>query len=353
AEDGDGDTDALPVDISTSFGFRDDGPVISPAIADGTVDFVNGDTTSDAGFLDYGNDSAGTFTFVGYTEQLPDDTVLGTITETLSVGDTVITYSSAIYGDLFRITLDDNAPGGYTFEVLQSAPVVLNALGISSVDAGGPSETEVVPAPSGTIVTFDGFLSNNFNGDAQVEYAAGNQPPPPAPDGGPDDDVNISTPGIGLKDNQMDPGEQLRISFSDDVSGIQLLFEGATGAANTFDIRFVAYDDGSLIADVAYLDENLPKGNSQLLIDFLSGEPFDVETDALDAGEDFDEVFVFINFDGPNTGVRIKEVSLYEQASIPDFSIDYTVRASGGDLDFVEDSFTLNIDSDADGFIFA
>ncbi|MFD3191800.1 DUF5801 repeats-in-toxin domain-containing protein [Sedimentitalea sp. HM32M-2] len=351
AEDGDGDTDDLAVDISTSFSFRDDGPAISPAIADGTVDFTDGDTASDTGFLDYGNDGAGSFTFVGYTEQLPDDTVLGAFSETLSAGDTVITYSTAGNGDLFQITLDGSEPGGYTFEVLQDAPVVLTDLGISSVDAGGPSETEVVPAPSGTIVTFDGFLSNNFNGDPLVEYAAGNQPPPPLPDGGADDDVNISTPGIGLKDNQMDPGEQLKISFSQDISGIQLLFEGATGPANTFDIRFVAYDDGIQVAGVAYLDEPLPKGNSDLLVDFLTGEAFDVETDPLAAGEDFDDVFVFINFDGPKTGVRIKEVSLYEQVAIPDFSIDYTVRATDDDMDYVEDSFTVNIDSDSDGFI--
>lgn len=50
--------------------------------------------------------------FIGYTEQLPDDTVLGAITETLSDGDTKITYSSAMYGDLFEIILDGTASGG-------------------------------------------------------------------------------------------------------------------------------------------------------------------------------------------------------------------------------------------------
>jgi hypothetical protein len=323
ATDVDFDSVGETVDISTSLGFRDDGPVLLP-IADGLVDFVTGDTATDSGFLEYGADGKGGFVIAQFTE-LPDDTLLGQITETLSSDGKVLTYSNA-NGDLFRLTLDDDAPGGYLFEVLQDAPLVLNPLDFGSVTPGGPKgslgEIEVV---------FDGFLSTNLNGDPLVEYAQGNLP------GSTTDDVNISTKGIGLKDNQMDAGEQLKFDLSEDVEGVQVVFDGGTGKNATFNVRMVAYDDGVLVADVMFENQNLPKGNNTLVLDFLPGDSFD-------------EVYIFHDLMGSN-GVRIKSISLYEQEDTPDFVLETTVRATDGDFDHVDDTFVISIDGNGDGLI--
>lgn len=331
ATDADFDSVEETADISTSFGFRDDGPVLSP-IADGMVELVNGDTASDSGFLEYGADGRGDFVITQFTA-LPDDTILGEITETLSPDGKVLTYSNAD-GDLFRLTLDDDAPGGYLFEVLQDAPLVLNPLDFGSVTPGGPKELETVQGELGAIeVVFDGFLSTNLNGDPLVEYAQGNLPGP----GATADDVNISTKGIGLKDNQMDAGEQLKFDISEDVEGVQVVFDGGTGGNATFNVRMVAYDDGVLVADVVFENQTLPKGNSTLVLDFLPGDSFD-------------EVYIFHDLTG-NNGVRIKSISLYDREEAPDFVLETTVRATDGDFDYVEDTFVISIDGNGDGLI--
>ncbi|RNF33909.1 DUF5801 repeats-in-toxin domain-containing protein [Paracoccus methylarcula] len=332
AADADGDAAGLTVDVSGSFNFRDDGPVFSSAISDGLVTFGSGQSTSDSGFLDYGADGPGSFTILGFTE-LPDDTVLGEITETLSADGTTLTYTSGSFGDLFRLTLDGDEPGGYLFEVLQDAPLILNPLDFASVTPGGPKELEVVSGTQGTTtVTFDGFLSSNFNGDALAEYAAGNLPGDGA------DDVNISTPGIGLDDNQMDPGEQLLLSTSEDVEGAQVVLDGGTGKGTTFDVRLVAYDDGVFVDEFVFEDLALPKGSNSLTLDYLPGVSFD-------------ELFIFQSLDG-NNGVRIKEISLFERQEVPDFVLETTARETDGDGDFVDDTFVIQIDGNADGMIF-
>ncbi|MEV8468142.1 DUF5801 repeats-in-toxin domain-containing protein, partial [Fluviibacterium sp. DFM31] len=48
AEDGDGDTDALPVDISTSFGFRDDGPTMNAGAAAPSLEVDESDFATNA-----------------------------------------------------------------------------------------------------------------------------------------------------------------------------------------------------------------------------------------------------------------------------------------------------------------
>lgn len=121
--DGDNDraSDSETVDIGDRLSFDDDLPALSP-IDDGVVAFEADDFYEDDAFLDYGADGRGSFVITGYTD-LPGDTDLGQITETLSEGDTVLTYSNAD-GPLFRLTLDQDADGGYRFEVLQGPPQV-------------------------------------------------------------------------------------------------------------------------------------------------------------------------------------------------------------------------------------
>ncbi|WP_355660336.1 DUF5801 repeats-in-toxin domain-containing protein [Halomonas salifodinae] len=337
AMDADGDeVDSDPVDISGAFVFLDDEPEFERDIDDGSVTFLAGQTAVDSGFLDYGNDGAKSFVITDYTE-LPNDTILGEVTAVLSADGTELIYSNAD-GELFRLTLD--SVNSYLFEVLQDAPLILNPLDFGSVTPGGPKELEIVQGELGsTTVVFDGFLSTNFNGDPLLEYEAGNRPDP----GDTADDVNISTKGIGLKDNQMDPGEQLKFNIYEEydaqsgegtaklVEGVQLVIDGGTGPNTTFSVRMVAYDsDGNLVAEEVFEGLALPKGSNTLVLDFLPGESFH-------------EVYLFHDLDSDNNGFRIKSISLYEREEVPDFQLETTVRATDGDGDFVEGSFVIDI----------
>ncbi|MEJ6904836.1 DUF5801 repeats-in-toxin domain-containing protein [Bradyrhizobium japonicum] len=345
--DGDGDTATdSNNDIGLLVKFDDDGPTISPAIADAQVDFTANSSDGDTGFLDYGADgpaSAGPFKITSF-EAMPDNTPLGTITETLSVGDTVLTYSSATHGDLFRLTLDATEPGGYTFAVLRDVPNVLNFLDFGSVNPGGPVEEITINAPGGTGVTFDGFLASDFDGTptslkAQFGAASGDQ------NSNPIEDVNVSTQGIGLKDNQMDPNvsgtldEALKMSFSQDVDGVQVVFDGATGGGNTFSATFEAYDDGVLVDTVTFSNLAAPKGNTTTTVTFTP-----------DPAHDFDELYIALDL-ADKSGLRIHQVATIEKAEIPDFALDYTVQATDGDADTTSDTFTVKIDSNLDGVL--
>ncbi len=351
-DDGASDTASASVDITDAFAFFDDGPGISPAIADGPLlAWTDGAYSEDSGFLDYGNDGAGSFTIQSWTS-LADDTIIGPISETLSPDGTVLTYASAIE-DLFSITLDGSGTGSVRFDVLSDAPLVLSPLDFSNTVPGGPSEYEVVRGDN-TWVEFDGFLTyagdDIFASDAVSLYNAGNLLASDL------DDPNVSKQGAGVKDNQIDQFEHFKLSFfepeadpntfpdqSRDIAGFLAVFDGATGGASnqTFDIRIVAYDDGIQVWDETISDQPLPKNptNPEVPIEFQPGV-------------DFDEAYLLIEYSA-DVGMRLRELSLYERLDAPDFAFETTVRASDGDGDWVEDTFSNWVDGNGDGLFMA
>jgi hypothetical protein len=267
--------------------------------------------------------------------------------------DTSILYYNELDDDglfndlLYSIVLNGN--GTYTFTVHQGAPLIVNELLFESVSPGGPKEEEQILSTEGTEATFNGFLISNLfdfeNGNVQSAFSTGNDVPP-----GTDlDDVNISTKGIGLKDNQMDPFEALRINFeepgggtSKDVEGFIIVFDGGTGANSSFDIRFVAYDDGGV--EVDFTDTyTLPKGNNELVFDTRDYSEFD--------GATFDELFILMEFENPNNGVRIKSISLLEQEDVPDEQLSFEVEITDGDDDTDLGTIIVGVDGDMDGSI--
>ena len=350
ATDLDGDSDTKTVDLTGIFEFEDDGPTISPVIVDGTVKFVEYDDglgtidpegrTTDTGFLAYGSDGPGDFIITAF-DTLPDDTALGEFTETLSNGDRTLTYTSSDFGDMFTLELNETAPGGYAFTSLQNAPLVLNPLDFAGVEAGGPIEEEVVDGANGLEVTFDGFLFNDADfsssSDLRTVFGAGDKelPDPLAAF----DDVNISSQGVGIDDQQIDPNEGLALFFDDDVEGVNMLLDGGTGGGSTFDIIVQAYDGGTLVDTFFFDDADLPKGNNDLSLEILTG------------GVSFNELYVVMEFQNSNNGVRIAEIDTLSKADIPDFELEFTVTADDLDGDSVSDMFKIGIDSDSDGSI--
>jgi len=334
----DGDTDSASdkIELGSLIDFEDDGPVLEATTDDVIVDFAANASEGDSDLgLDYGSDGPGTLKITDF-EEMPDNTVLGTITETLSDGDTVLTYSSDKFGDLFQLSLIDTEPGAYTFTVLQDAPLVINVLDFGGNDPGGPVEDITITAPGGTDVTFDGFFITNFNATIKPQFANGDLEPPD-----PDEaleDINVSQQGIGLQDNQMDPLEALRLSFGPDVDGVQIKFDGATGGGNTFRIKVEGYDaNGNLVfSDLS--QENAPKGNAELIMTYQFDEPVDT-------------FYIALDFDTPSSGVRIAEVATIEQGEVSDFELDYTVTATDEDGDSTTTDFTVGIDGNHDGLI--
>src|SRR5215467_1881376 len=204
---------------------------------------------------------------------------------------------------------------------------------MSSTDPGGPVEDIDVTSPGGTNVNFDGFLITNFANNLKGQFAAGDKENPP------DDveDVNVSTQGIGLKDNQMDPAEALKMTLDPGVAGIELKFAGATGPGKTFGIKIEAYDANGVLIFSETTTNDAPKGSNELV------KTWNFPDEAV-------EVYIGLDL-GTNSGVRIAEVAVIERVEIPDFELNYTVTAVDGDTDFTPADFTVQIDGNNDGVL--
>jgi hypothetical protein len=333
------DTDGDPatssaVDLGVILRLEDDGPTL--ADVDGvSVGFTANASAGDTDLgLDYGSDGPESLKITAHDE-IPSSVtdILGPITSELSTDGTLLTYSSADFGDLFTLQLNGNEPGAYTFTVLQEAPLITNTLDLGGAAPGGPVEDIDITAPGGTVVNFDGFLITNFANNLKGQFAAGDKENPP------DDveDVNVSTPGIGLKDNQMDPLEALKITLDPGVAGIELHFNGATGGGSSFGIKIEAYDANGVLVFSDISTNPAPKGNNELVKSWVFPD---------------DAVEVFVGLDiASKSGLRINEVAVIERTDIPDFELNYTVTAVDGDTDFTAADFTVQIDGDNNGVL--
>jgi Domain of unknown function (DUF5801) len=324
-----------PEDLGTHLVFEDAGPKLED-VDDALVGFTAGASAGDADLgLGYDSDGPESLKITDHDEIPSSITdILGPITSELSPDGTLLTYSSVDFGDLFTLALDADEPGAYTFTVLQ-APLVTNTLDFGGVDPGGPVEDIDITAPGGTAVNFDGFLITDFGENLKGQFAAGDLETPD-PDAALED-VNVSTQGIGLKDNQMDPSEALKLTLDPGVQGIVVKFDGATGPGKTFGIKIEAYDANGDLVFSDSTTETAPKGSNELDKTYVFPE---------------EAVEVYIGLDlATNSGVRIAEVAVIENVEVPDFELGYTVTAVDGDTDSTPADFTVQIDGNNDGTI--
>ncbi|MDN3558229.1 DUF5801 repeats-in-toxin domain-containing protein, partial [Halomonas maura] len=334
ATDGDDDSAELTIDLSPSLGLRDDGPAISGLDDTPLLDFADGETFSDAGFLDYGADGEGDFAITGFSLVSPgNDTVLGDLSGSISPDGTMLTLTSSAFGDFFEVTVDGEGTGGYDAEVLIDRPIVEVALIEDTTTPGGPVEEFDLPQPPDEpIVTLDGFLFSDPDDTANLRqtYLDGDLDDDPA------DDINISNRGSALFDNQYDAGEGLALNFHEDVAGVSFIVQGGTGSPGSdLTLKMAGYDDGEL---VAFSEETfpLPKGN-------------DVQEVVFQTEEEIDQVILI--HDATANGFRIPEIFAFTFGDIPDIEGTVTVEATDGDDDAVEDTFAFSIDGNGDGMI--
>jgi hypothetical protein len=345
-----GDNDLISFQLrALVLNIEDDAPLIDP-INDLDVDLALLDTDSDKDFLHYGADGPGGFIITAFTNLPNDPDIWGTITETLSPDKQTVQYHSSIYGNMFKLEIDGGATGTGTGEVLftvqSDPPLVLNPVDFAGVDPGGPVEEILVPIMGGNSVTFDGFLFTDpdFAGSANLQgvFDGGGDKEEPDADA-PFDDVNVSTQGVGIDDQQIDPHEGLALFFTNDVEGIQLTFDGGTGAGSSFDIRIELYDDNVFVDGFDFV-ESLPKGNNDLVLDILPGVSFD-------------EAYIVAEFENSSNGVRIPLIQTFEKADLSDFDLTFTVEEFDNDHDALGDpdgdsvTDTFNVHVEADGIL--
>ncbi|WP_294608326.1 beta strand repeat-containing protein [uncultured Roseovarius sp.] len=351
--DGDQDVDYAEVDLGGNFGAGDDGPVISPT--DGgilsdipTIDFIAGETETVDEEIAYGADGAGDFiiTSVGAVS-VPMGSVLGTITSEISIdGHSVTYFSSGIDaqtpeipddGAFFEVQLDPSN-GDYTGTILASPPLIKLPLFSGGTLPGGPVE-EYTPVPPGDIVTFDGFISADWDGDGTMgtltlkqQFDSGGDNNGPVNSAESNEDINIDTNGIGLENAIMNENEALSMWFSQDVAGVEIVFEGSTGGLSTFSIQVEAYDDGVFVDSDIISGLTAPNGPNSLAVEFI-------------ADDEFDELYLSLSLTG-NDAIRIPEISAFTFAEIDDLTGTVNVELSDFEGDTDAGSFDWFIEGD-------
>lgn len=351
--DGDQDVDQASVDLGGNFGVGDDGPVISPT--DGGVlsdipiiDFIVGESETVDEEIAYGADGAGDFIIssVGAVA-VPLDSALGTITSEISPdGHTVTYFSSGIDdvtseipddGAFFEVVLDPSS-GDYTGTVLANAPLVKLPLFSGGTLPGGPVE-EYTPEPPGDIVTFDGFISSDWDGDGtsgtqtlKQQFDGGGDNNAPVNTAESDEDINIDTNGIGLENAIMNANEALSMWFTQDVAGVEIVFDGTTGGLSTFSIQVEVYNDGAFVDADIISGLTAPKGPADLTVEYI-------------ADNQFDELYVSLSLTG-NDAIRIPEISAFTYAQIDDLTGTVNVSLADFDTDTDAGSFDWFIEGD-------
>ena len=292
------------------------------------IPYANGSPIAmDIGFVDYGADGPGSLAITGFTPTLiTGDEALGTVTGSIIGGDLI--YASSVFGDIISIAVDGSSGGSYSVDVLQDAPLIEVALIDGATTPGGPIE-DVTLSGGATEVVFDGYLFGaSPDEDQQALFDGGGDD-----NAGPNDDVNISSQGAAVKDNQFDEGEGLAMFFVEDVAGAEFIIQGGTGGKASGTIYVTGYNDGVLVETAVY-DKALPKGNNTLDISFMPSA-------------EVDEIYISHDFQAPN-GFRIPEIFAFTYADIPDLTGTVELTATDFDGDTAVDEFQFFIDGDGD-----
>ncbi len=345
--DDDEDSDFAVVDLGGNFGIGDDAPDLGTLTDVPTLAFIDGDEETVTDTLAYGADGAGTYKIVGSTTPtVAPGSVLGTISYDIALDGQSITYSYDSDGaggdpavDFLLITLNDPSSGDYTAEVLESAPLVKVGLFSGGTLPGGPVE-HYTPLPPGDIVTFDGFIADDWDASEgnslkyQFQNGGDRGDPGEESEGFSDEDINIDSNGIGLENAIMNATEALAMFFTSGQAGVEIVFDGSTGGLSTFQIRIEAWNGDTLVEvyDDAFAHP-APKGPNQYVFEWT-----------LSSGTATD-FYLSISLEG-NDAIRIPEISAYSFANVDDLSATVTVELEDFDGDTDRGEFDWMIDAD-------
>ncbi|MES0826092.1 hypothetical protein [Ruegeria sp. SCP11] len=415
AQDGDGDQDTATAKVTlidkvkTVLSVDDDGPQLEdpadgPSAPPTPFTFALGAVTD--GFAWVPGTDGGTLAFTDWelgdmTKDFPTDweAVFGNITGTLSNNDTVLTFSGDANGgtNLFKVTLTDNMNGtaSYTFDVLTSAPLILNEVDLSGFPSGNPVETITLSTTSGgSDVRFNGLLWSDMAIDLSDDLIVTEAEDRPDTDMtqtdtfNRQDNLNRDTNGFGVFQDAsalMNQSEGMLLETFQPgtlalkpVDGVQFVLNQNGG---TDDVRVyveVANVGGVGANENHAITIDLTKGGQAATDNFTIitsaidssafGQAMDWDDDGVTRADDASEVeaglivldtltafntvyynFVFPDDEDRNHGVRIKEVNILEQSFLSDLQLTMDVTGTDGDDDEVEQSFSIFVDGNNDG----
>lgn len=164
--DGDGDQDSASADLGPAIKFEDDGPTLGP-ISDAVVDFAKDASVTKSLGGNVGEDPNGSpYTLTGFTESI---TVNGVELHGVLASDaqSVTYYADSndddTYGSTgdtayYRLSLDQQGAGNYTFDVLVDPPVSTQSFSFNGL-------------PSGQ--NLFGMVAGSSGGSGLIVYAAG------------------------------------------------------------------------------------------------------------------------------------------------------------------------------------
>ncbi|WP_286239357.1 retention module-containing protein [Neptuniibacter halophilus] len=319
-------SDSITVDVNVV----DDVPaftLVNDGNQDGTVSISAGNadaTYTGVQFADwvYGADGAGSFNLVDNTGA--DGTV--SINNALSDSDSIVIDMTDSDGQLVaQMTLNaDGTDSLETFSRENDTQTV--SLLTGSVSASGPDLVKYINDASGLNVTITGS-----DGDAIYNES--------------DDEVNPSTQGWAISDNQVDGGESITFSFNQLVTNFSFVADGFTGKPSGGKVGLnitVAYSDGT--SETFFTEA----ASGQVInVDQLSGfgtantdsfGAITIESDA--ASQDH------------NDGFRLNNVNVTTTSSTApdDIDFDFTLsNVSDGDGDVADQDFLVSLSGQPGG----
>ena len=350
--DGDGDVSTATSTSGLNLAFEDDGPSIGTiedslannnplsAVTTGSLNFTPG-VDGDGGVDNITLDTTG-LTSSGF--QLVTAVTGSVLTAyadvdgsgTVNAGDTSV----------FTLTVDTTggpSNGTYTFDLISplDGTVVNTSIGGSTAYGAGPSGAQVLDDGSGSnLALISGWnITGSFN---QAAWFGGANPDPV------NDltlhDVNGSTGGWGVDNNNFTAGEFMRFDFGsvDDFDGIAGPYAPpvvslATVAFATFDL--IGYSGSDTIDFVIHHTDGSTSPFTATSADF--GSPYTINADV---GKFIDWIDVLsVNATG---GAKISLTDVGVQQSTTDTDIGFSISLADGDGDSVTGSFVINV---ADG----
>ncbi|QFT76811.1 DUF5801 repeats-in-toxin domain-containing protein [Erythrobacter sp. THAF29] len=357
ATDGDGDAAGTTADISANFSFFDDAPAITSPIADEQV-LNDADAAPLVGELNFdaGADGPGAVTTID--ADVTGLTAGGEPLATSQSGNVLTAYvdndnsGTLNAGDLevFTITVDPAAgtSGEYTFDLLVPLDPVISAIDIGTDGAFGvgPSQSVIVSQTStgDDLVFVTGWepVGNGglFTSGELTDWLSGANP-----DLSQRSDVNGSSAGFGLGNNNLNAGEFMRFDFGplDDYDGAGSYSPpGGTDLLNAAYATFSVSNFGN--GDVVHFVAHYSDGTTEsFTLTGTGGNSTETVTITAPAGQTLS--FVDVYQESGQVKLDLDEVGTIENSIDVDIPVSLTL--TDGDGDPVSDDFVINIFDDA------
>ncbi len=328
-KDGDTSSGSASINIGTALSFEDDGPSFT---------IVNDGADEDTAVSIATPNPATDTTYVGQFADWNYGADMSQAVPTLSNVSGSVTINGASTSNSLILDLKDsagviaakltlNADGTDSIQVIhRAATTETDTLLTSDVTAEGPSLVKTINSSiSGLVITITGNDGNSTPNEAT-------------------DQVNPSTQGWAIKDNQIDKGESITFSFNETVERFSFVTDGFTGNPSGGDVGLTIrlfYDAGHTIFQ-DFTGINVVNGGSVQVADLTGFGQNGVYSSIYGVNVLSD------NSQDSNDGFRLNNVAVSKISTTPAPDLDYsfTVNILDKDGDSAAQSFSVHLDGD-------